>query len=101
MRRAAVSGALLKSPFVAALKNGANAVHSNVALIGGVRCTVNDTTSGMKTCYKHKDVFELGYRTAMNVTKWKQADHQIGLPRSSHSIIVVPQSIDYSCQADD
>ena len=74
---------------------------SNVALIGGVRCTVNDTTSGMKTCYKHKDVFELGYRTAMNVTKWKQADHQIGLPRSSHSIIVVPQSIDYSCQADD
>ena len=75
--------------------------NSNLALIGGVSCTVNDTTSGKKTCGKHKEVYELGFDTTTNAIKRKQAEHQIGLPRSSHTIIVVPNSIDYSCQVDD
>jgi hypothetical protein len=72
--------------------------NNNVALIGGVSCTVNDNTSGTKTCYRHKEVYELGFNTTMNAPEWKQSDHQIGLPRSSHTIIEVPRSIDFSCR---
>ena len=69
----------------------------NVALIGGVSCSIDDTVSGKKTCEKHSNVYELESNVVENRMEWKRKDKKIGTPRSSHTIINVPKSIDFSC----
>ena len=68
-----------------------------VALLGGVSCSIDDPVSGKKTCSKHSEVYELESNVAENRMEWKKTDKEIGTPRSSHTIINVPKSIDFSC----
>ena len=69
----------------------------NIALIGGVKCSIDNPVSGKKTCEKHSEVYELELNVAENRKEWKKKDKRIGTPRSSHIIINVPKSIDFSC----
>ena len=74
----------------------------SVALIGGVSCkwktNANGTSSGMKSCFKHKEVYELVLTTALDSAKWKKTNKTIGTPRSSLTTITVPEFIDFSCR---
>ena len=69
----------------------------NIALIGGVKCSIDNPVSGKKTCEKHSEVYELELNVAENRKDWKKKDKKIKTPRSSHIIINVPKSIDFSC----
>ena len=71
----------------------------NVALIGGVRCQLDDASSGKKTCEKHKEVYELDMNVSLNRMEWKKTSKKIGRARSSHASINVPKSIAFSCNS--
>ena len=64
----------------------------NLALIGGVSCILQNDLRNGRNCTKHKEVYEL------HSTGWKKSTNEIETPRSSHAAIMVPSSIDFSCQ---
>ena len=70
-----------------------------LALIGGVICHVHFDLPNGKNCSKPRSVYELEI-TSDSKHKWKTSKNNIALPRSSHAVVVVPTSIDYSCRVD-
>ena len=64
-----------------------------LALIGGVSCQV---VNG-KNCTKPAEIYELEINPN-SLQEWKKSNNSIGLPRSSHVVVVVPTSIDFQCR---
>ena len=71
----------------------------NLVLIGGVSCQVGKNLSNGKNCTKPADVYELDL-DASSGHEWKKSQNQISQPRSSHTVVVVPTSIDFKCRVD-
>ena len=70
---------------------------AKLALIGGVSCNVTDDFKHGKNCTKPFEVYELDLSQGSD-PKWKKSDNLIGVPRSSHAVVVVPTSIDFKCR---
>ena len=68
-----------------------------LALIGGVICQVGDNYPNGKNCTKPADVYELDLSQTSS-QEWLKSSNSIGVPRSSHAVVVVPTSIDFKCR---
>ena len=68
-----------------------------LALIGGVSCQVGSNYKNGKNCTKPTEVYELDL-SQVSSQEWQKSGNLIGIPRSSHAVVVVPTSIDFNCR---
>ena len=68
-----------------------------LALIGGVSCQVGSVYKHGKNCTKPTEVYELDL-SQVSSQEWQKSGNLIGIPRSSHAVVVVPTSIDFNCR---
>ena len=72
-------------------------VRNKIRLIGGVKCQVGNNHKHGKTCTKPTEVYELDL-SQVSSQEWQKSGNLIGIPRSSHAVVVVPTSIDFNCR---
>ena len=77
--------------------SGYGVVENKPALIGGVSCTVK--AGGGTECTKTNTVYRLRTHTEPDNYKWEEASEKVTTPRSSHLVIVAPNTVKFGCGA--
>ena len=65
------------------------------ALIGGVSCTVK--AGGGTDCTKTNTVYRLRTPSDIDNYIWEEASEKVTTPRSSHLVIIAPNSVKFMC----